>query len=251
MKLLRSKDQYILIDRRYLKKMVSIAELNEDDIVLEVGSGLGNLTSELLKRAGKVYGIEKDERFVKFLTRKFKKFIEEGKLEIIRGDALKIPFPEFNKFVSNIPYSISSPLTFKLLKHNFELAVITYQKEFAERLIAKQGKRYGRLSVIVKAYCKVTIVDYIPPEAFRPIPKVSSAIVKMIPEPEIRVKNIEIFEDLVRFAFSRRRKKFKTIVREWCKKNGYEIEIKGFEDERADHIRAEVYAEIANSVSSK
>ncbi len=253
MKLLKSKGQHILLDRRYLYKIVRYADLNYNDVVLEVGCGLGNLTKLLLRSVKKVYGIEIDPRFCKLLREKFAEEIESGRFVLIEGDALKVDFPKFDKFVANIPYKISSPLTFKLLKQDFKLAVITYQKEFAERLIAREGsKRYGRLSIVAKAYCRAEILETIPPKAFKPKPKVESAIVRIIPEPEIFVENKEIFEDLVRFAFSRRRKKFGKILEEWCKEKGFKVNIPSeYKDKRPEEIPPEVYAEIADSVGEK
>lgn len=248
MKLYKSKGQHILVDRRYLYKIVRYADLRYDR-VLEVGCGSGLLTRLLLKNAKVVYGIEIDGRFVNLLRRKFSSEIESGRFVLIKGDALKVEFPKFDKFVANIPYQISSPLTFKLLKHDFKLAVVTYQKEFAERLTAKPGsKKYGRLSVIAKAYCKAEILDTIPPNAFKPKPKVESAIVRIIPKPEIDVKNKELFEDLVRFAFSRRRKMFGKILKEWCEKKGYLIKSCEYNYKRPEEIPPEIYAEIVDSL---
>ncbi len=248
-KLLKSKGQHVLINRRYLYKIVKYANLSYNDVVLEVGCGFGNLTRLLLKYSKIVYGIEVDERFCKFLREKFRDEIESGRFVLIEGDALKVKFPKFDKFVANIPYNISSPLTFKLLKHDFKLAVVTYQKEFAERLVAGEGKKYGRLSIIAKAYCRAEILDIIPPKAFKPRPKVESAIVRIFPEPEIFVENKEIFEDLVRFAFSRRRKKFGKIVEEWCEERGYKVNIpEKYRDKRPEEIPANVYAEIADGI---
>ena len=250
MKLLKSKGQHILVDRRFIYKIIRYADLSYDETVLEVGCGLGNLTRLLLRNAKIVYGIEIDERFVNLLQKKFSDEIESGRFVLIKGDALKVEFPKFDKFVANIPFQISSPLTFKLFKYDFKLAVITYQKEFAERLIARPGsKKYGRLSVVARAYCKAEILDTIPPKAFRPRPKVESAIVRIIPEPEIVVRNLDVFEDLVKFAFSRRRKKFKKILDEWCKERGHDVQIpKGYEDKRPEEIPPEIYAEIVDSV---
>lgn len=250
MRLLKSKGQHILVDRRYLYKILRYADLSYDDVVLEVGCGLGNLTRLLLKSVKKVYGIEVDRRFCEVLREKFKDEIEAGRFVLIEGDALKVEFPNFDKFVANIPYQISSPLTFKLLKHDFKLAVITYQKEFAERLVAREGsKRYGRLSVIAKAYCKAEILDRIPPKAFKPKPKVESVIVRIVPSPEIEVRNKDVFEDLVRFAFSRRRKKFGKILEEWSMLRGYKVKISDkYVDKRPEDIPPEVYAEIADSL---
>ncbi len=249
MKLLKSRDQHILVDERYLRKIVSVADIKSDESVLEVGCGPGNLTRLLLRRAKKVVGIEKDSRFVELLKKKFSGYLESGRFEIVEGDALKVEFPDCDKFVSNIPFSISTPLTFKIFRHGFKLSVVTYQKEFAERLVAREGsKKYGRLSVIAKIYCQAEIVDVIPRRAFRPPPKVDAAIVKIVHEPEIEVENLEIFEDLVTFAFSRRRKKFSKILEEWCEKRNLKVSDMGYGDERPEKIPPEVFAEIADSV---
>ncbi len=250
MKLLKSKGQHILVSRRFLHKIVRYAKLSFDDVVLEVGCGTGRLTKLLLKSVEKVYGIELDERLVRYLQRRFENDIKSGRFVLIHGDALKVEFPKFDKFVANIPYQISSPLTFKLLKHDFELAVVTYQKEFAERLVAKPGsKKYGRLSVVARAYCRTEILDIIPPTAFKPKPKVESAIVRIIPEPEVVVKNLDAFEDLVRFAFSQRRKMFGKIVEDWSKEKGVKVEVpEELTRKRPEEIPPEIYAEIADSL---
>ncbi|RLG57870.1 MAG: 16S rRNA methyltransferase, partial [Candidatus Hydrothermarchaeota archaeon] len=127
--------QVFLIDERVLKREVEYAELSSKDVVLEIGSGFGSLTKFLVEKAKKVYAIERDSTLIEVL----KSYVIAKNLEIIQRDALRITFPEFNKCVSNLPYVISSPITFKLLKHDFEKAILTYQKEFAERLIAKPG----------------------------------------------------------------------------------------------------------------
>jgi len=250
MKLYKSKGQHVLVDWKYLKKIVSYAELSFDDVVLEVGCGTGRLTKLLLRSVEKVYGIEVDERMVRLLQKRFEHEIKSGRFVLIHGDALKVDFPKFDKFVSNIPYNISSPLTFKLLRHNFKLAIVTYQREFAERLVAKPGsKRYGRLSVVARAYCRAEILETIPPKAFKPKPKVESAIVSIVPEPEVEVENLELFEDLVRFAFSRRRKMFGKIVEEWCELKGLKVDLpEDLKRKRPEEIPPEAYAEIADSV---
>ncbi len=249
MKLLKSKGQHLLVNRRVLERIVKYAELSKDDVVLEVGCGTGNLTKLLLKNAGIVHGIEIDDRFIEMLKKKFHREIESGKLNLIHGDALKVEFPSFTKFVSNIPYRISSPLTFKLFKYPFELAVVMYQKEFAERLVAKPGsKKYGRLSVVAKVYCKAEILETVPRTAFKPMPEVDSAIVKIIPEPEVKVKNKEIFEDLVRFVFSRRRKMLGKSIEEWSRIGNIHVEIpEDVRKRRPEDVDASIYAEIADS----
>ena len=250
MKLLKSLGQYVVVNKKILYKMVRYADLNYDDVVLEVGCGTGRLTRLLLKNVKKVYGIEIDIRFINYLKKIFEEEIKSGRLELIHGDAVKVEFPEFDKFVSNIPYQISSPITFKLFKHKFKLAVLMYQREFAERLVAKPGsKKYGRLSVVARAYCRAEILDIIPPTAFKPRPKVESAIVRIIPEPEIEVKNKELFEDLVTFAFSHRRKMFGKILDEWCESKGVEVDIpEELRRKRPEELPPNVFAEIVDQL---
>lgn len=236
--------QHMLINRKIAERIVSFAELNEKDAVLEVGCGTGNLTRELLKFC-KVFGIEKDARLVETIRKRFSREIEEGRLTLIHGDALEVEFPRFTKFVSNIPYEISSPLIFKLLKHDFELAVVMLQKEFAERLCGEDS----RLGVISKAYCRAKILEFVGRENFRPIPKVDSAITLIIPQPEIEVREKDLFEKFVTFAFSMRRKKLSTILREFEERFGISFELeKSLADKRPEEIGAKNFAKIVNDL---
>jgi len=196
--------QSFLIDEKVLSKQASHAHLNTDDIVLEVGAGTGSLTKYLMEDAGRVIVIERDPRLAHLLGDRFS---DASNLEILSGDALKVEFPEFNKVVSNIPYSISSPLTFKLLEQGFEIAILTYQKEFAERLIAKPGTRnYSRLSVSTFCQAEAKILEFISRNAFYPVPKVSSAVVKLTPKANPLSLEEGAFQNLLRGLFSHRRK---------------------------------------------
>ena len=244
MKLRKELGQYIVKSKALLRRIVNYAELNEDDIVLEVGCGTGGLTRFLLEKC-KVIGIEKDKRFVDLLRKKFYYEIETGKFQLIHGDALKIDFPKFTKFVSNIPFQISSPLTFKLFKYRFELAIIMYQREFAERLIREDS----RLGVISKAYCKAEILEFVKPHVFKPRPAVEAAVVKIIPEPVINVKNLKLFEEFVTFAFSMKRKRMGKIVDEWNEKNDIKIKIidQEISKKRPEELGAKVFAQIVDS----
>jgi 16S rRNA (adenine1518-N6/adenine1519-N6)-dimethyltransferase len=253
MRLLKEKGQHILISKQLLRKIADYAEIQKDETVLEVGPGPGNLTEELINRADKVIGIEIDKRFVEVLKKRFSEQIKQKKFRLIHGDALKSEFPAFTKIVSNIPYKISSPLTFKLLKCHFKSAVLLYQKEFAERLIAKPGnKKYGRLSVSSRAFCTAEILEIVPRKAFKPAPKVDSAVVRLLPEPEIEVRDFEVFDELLRFVFSGRRKKIEKLLTQWLKKRGLEQSlIQEFEpifNKRPEEIEPQVFAKIANRV---
>ncbi len=239
----RELGQHMVVDKALLRRIVRYAELCSDDVVLEVGCGTGNLTRLLLRYAGKVIGIEKDSKLAARLRKKFAIEIEEGRFELIEGDALKIEFPRFTKFVANIPFSISSPLTFKLFRYDFKLAVVMYQREFAERLVGEDS----RLGVISKAYCRAEILEYVKPHAFRPRPRVESAVVRIAKEPAVRVENLELFERLVTFAFSMRRKKMGKILAEFEKRFGLRVEAdEETKERRPEEIGARKFAELAD-----
>lgn len=234
----------MLINRRIAERIANYAELKENDVVIEIGCGTGNLTQELLKFC-RVVGIEKDAKLVEVLRKRFWREIEEGRLNLIHGDALKIEFPHFTKFVSNIPYEISSSLIFKLMKYRFELAVVMLQKEFAERLCGEDS----RLGVISKAYCMAKILEIVGRENFRPIPKVESAITLIVPKPKLRVRNMELFEKFVTFAFSMRRKKLQNIVREFEKRHFVSLNLdEELTDKRPEDIGAENFAKIVDDI---
>lgn len=237
----------MLINRRIAERIVKYAELGKKDVVFEVGCGTGNLSVEILKFC-KVIGVEKDVRLVKFLQKRFKREIDIGKFNLIHGDALKLDFPFFTKFVSNIPYEISSPLIFKLLKCNFVLAVVMLQKEFAKRLC----KEDSRLGVISKAHCTSRITEIVGRENFEPKPNVESAIVLIRPKPEIEVKNRELFEKFVTFSFSMRRKKLQNIVKEFERRHGISFDLDpDLTHKRPEEIGARNFARIVDDLRTK
>ncbi|MFH0961861.1 MAG: 16S rRNA (adenine(1518)-N(6)/adenine(1519)-N(6))-dimethyltransferase RsmA [archaeon] len=171
--------QNFLTDRKTLEFEVSAAGVCGKDTVLEIGPGDGRLTRLLAERAKRVVAVEKDLEMAKFL---------EGlpeNVELVFGDFTKLqPLPEFNKVVANIPYNLSSKIAFILLEgHGFEVAVLTFQKEFAERLVGRPGtKNWGRLSATVSFLANVELLKTVPAGAFYPKPKVDSAVVRIIPK---------------------------------------------------------------------
>ncbi|MEM2924951.1 MAG: 16S rRNA (adenine(1518)-N(6)/adenine(1519)-N(6))-dimethyltransferase RsmA [Halobacteria archaeon] len=207
---MRIKGQHFLKDERVLKRIVEYAQVGEGDVILEIGAGKGNLTRALAEKAKQVYAIELDKKLASDLRAKF----AGTNVEVIQGNALKLDFPYFNKVVSNIPYYISSDLTFKLLRYKFELGVLMYQKEFAERMTAMPGdKNYGRLSITAQHYAEIEILEIVPRSAFTPVPEVDSAIVRLkLRKPSYEVKNEEFFLKLVSTCFSQRRKKLKNAI---------------------------------------
>ncbi len=203
----RRMGQNFLILPDVADRMVERAGLSKRDHVLEVGPGFGVLTERLSGKAGRVYAVEKDGRLATVLKEK-----NLDNVTVIMGDALRIKLPEFNKVVSNLPYSISSPITFRLLRCGFERAVLMYQLEFGERMIAKPGSpSYSRLSLMVQAVSRVEIAERVGRGAFWPRPKVDSVIVVIEPKPER--EKVELDEDIVRMLFQhKRRKAHKAII---------------------------------------
>ena len=235
--------QHFLIDERVAERQIKYADLQPDDVVLEIGAGNGILTRKIAKVA-KVIAIEIDERFIEKLS-KIKN------VDVIHGDALKVDFNEldFNKVISNIPYHISSPLTFKLLDSHFEQAILMYQKEFAERMVAKAGSRqYSRLSVMVYYRADCEILEYVPRHAFRPTPKVDSCIVRLKHIGRRFDVNEEIFEEVTRALFSHRRKKIKNALLMEGIVSKENIDALPFIEERVEHLTPEQIAELVRKI---
>ncbi|KXA92175.1 hypothetical protein AKJ64_03825 [candidate division MSBL1 archaeon SCGC-AAA259E17] len=248
-----------LVEEEILKRMIDYADISLGDIVLEIGSGLGNLTELLIERAGKVIAIEKDARLADILVNRLD---DVENLEVVREDILEIELPKFDKAVANLPYSISSPFTFKLVESGFDLGVFTYQKEFAQRMVAPPStKNYSRLSVNLSYLAQVELLEEVPPDAFIPQPEVWSSVVKIRPrEPAFEVKDEELFFRVVQGAFRHRRKKIKNSLfysfEEIIPNSGLSKEQKrDFIDEaiseelansRPDNISPEDFGEISN-----
>jgi 16S rRNA (adenine1518-N6/adenine1519-N6)-dimethyltransferase len=201
------KDQHFLIDEQVLGRIIEYSHLNSSDTVLEIGAGFGNLTEKLARKAGKVIAIEVDPELASSLNR-------FENVEVIVGDAMKQDFPYFNKVISNLPYSISSPVTFKLLDYKFDMGVLMYQHEFAKRMVATaDNKDYGRLSIAVQYRANVEIIEVVPRLAFSAPPQVNSAIVRLVPRsPPYEVKGLDFFMKFITAAFSQRRKKLRNAI---------------------------------------
>ncbi|WP_439026375.1 16S ribosomal RNA methyltransferase A [Haloarchaeobius sp. DT45] len=210
-----NRDQHFLVDDRVLDRLPSYLP---DDVdashLLEIGAGNGALTDRLLERGEHVTAIERDHHLVEFLTEEFADEIVEGRLDVIDGDALQVDLPDFTACVSNLPYGVSSQITFRLLPLGKPL-VLMFQKEFAERMVAEAGSDdYGRLSVSTQHYADVEIVETIPKEAFSPPPAVESAVVRCIPrDPDYEVDDEQFFLDFVKAVFTQRRKTMRNAIR--------------------------------------
>ncbi|KXA90983.1 hypothetical protein AKJ57_02925 [candidate division MSBL1 archaeon SCGC-AAA259A05] len=253
-----------LVEEEILERIVSYADISSEDIVLEVGPGIGNLTELLVEDAGKVIAVEKDDRLVEVLLDRLG---DVENLSLVHKDILDTELPKFNKAVANLPYSISSPFTFKLIESEFDLGVFTYQREFAWRMVASPStQNYSHLSVNLSYRAQVELLEEIPPDAFIPQPEVWSAIVKIrSQEPAFEVHNEELFFRTVRAAFQHRRQKvrnslfhsFEEIVpgsglSKRQKRNFIDEAIsEELANSRADDISPEEFGKIANNLHRK
>lgn len=193
--------QHFLLREEMAHRMVECADIRPGDTVLEVGPGLGILTEALLQKADRVVAVEVDPRLCAYLRRRF------PRLALLEGDVLKVELPAFDRVVSNLPFEISSAFTFRLLNLPFKRAVLTYQREFAERLVAAPGtSAYSRLSVKVCYRCRASILESVSRTAFWPRPKVDSAVVQLDPRPPPFRVDEEGFERVVDALFAHRRK---------------------------------------------
>ncbi|OAD55319.1 putative dimethyladenosine transferase [Eufriesea mexicana] len=189
--------------------MVEKAAVRPTDVVLEIGPGTGNMTVKLLDKSKKVIACELDTRMVAELQKRVQGTPYQAKLQIMIGDILKTDLPFFDLCVANIPYKISSPLVFKLLLHRplFRCAVLMFQREFAERLVAKPGdKLYCRLSINTQLLARVDLLMKVGKNNFRPPPKVESNVVRIEPRNPPPPINYQEWDGLTRIAFVRKNK---------------------------------------------
>lgn len=199
--------QHFLHNQALVRRIIEYANITKEDTILEVGPGKGVLTRSLASHAKAVTCIEID----KHLVEQSSLWIEEN-IHMIQGDALTLDLttiPRWNKCVSNLPYDISSPFLFHLLKYRFQLAILMFQKDFALRLVASPGtKQYSRLTVHVYYHARCELLEHVPKTQFHPRPKVDSELVKIIPrdEPPFHVQDEHLFFRITTQLFNHRRK---------------------------------------------
>ena len=212
-KLNKNLGQNYLIDKNKRDQIINFANIDKNDVVLEIGTGIGTLTIELARRAKKVIAIEQDPNIANILKKRLKKEKIDN-VELINDDALNVDFPYFNKIVSNLPYQISSPITFKFLNYDFDLAILMYQKEFARRMNGSVGtKDYSRLSAMLYFKCDVETLTDVSSESFIPKPKIDSTVVKLTPkENKIPDEDFKIYSKYTKALFQHRNKKIRNAL---------------------------------------
>lgn len=219
--------QHFLCDPGVALRIVETAEVGPDVAVLEIGPGLGALTDELVRRAGRAYLVEIDPALAARLT---ERFAGEPRVRVVQGDVLELPLEDLvaeptATVVANLPYNVASPVLFRLLdlRRRFPRGVLMLQREMAKRLAAPAGSRaYGASSVLVQAYARVRLAFGVSRRSFLPPPDVESAVVdvRWSPEPRVDVGDEALFRDVVRAAFGQRRKMLRNALRPLAQARG-------------------------------
>ena len=252
--------QNFLINESIIYDIVKKANVTKEDVVIEIGPGLGSLTKELINNAKKVIAIELDPNMIDILKSRFGIF---DNFEVIYGDVLKIDLEELIKgydsvkVVANLPYYITTPIIMKLLEDKLKIKSITVmvQKEVGERICAThKDKEYGAITVSVQYYSEPQIIIDVPKENFIPAPEVDSCVIRldMREKPLVSLKDEKLFFRLVKGAFTQRRKtinnsltcsgKSKEEIIAALNKLGIDSKL------RAENLSIQQYADIANTL---
>ena len=265
----KSLGQNFLINEEVIDTIIESANISNNDLIIEIGPGLGTLTSRLLDKAGKVISIELDNRMVKILNERFSLY---NNFELIHNDILKVDLRtlikanlsssdnclENVKIVANLPYYITTPIIMKLLEEKLDIESITVmvQKEVAQRLTAEPGtKLTGAITYSVNYYCIPEEVMLVPNSSFIPEPEVESEVIKLTlrKEPIVRLKNEELFFKFIKASFMQRRKTLvngisnsglmsKEEITKLLKKNGFD------EKTRGENLSLQDFANIVNNI---
>ena len=216
----KSLGQNFLIDDNVIENIVESADIEDNDLIIEIGPGLGTLTKRLLEKAKKVIAVELDNRMINILNERFSLY---KNFELINEDILKVDLKEIInnnkekldiknvKVVANLPYYITTPIIMKLLESKLDIESITVmvQKEVAKRLTAKPGEKLaGAITYSVNYYCEPEEVIIVPNSSFIPEPEVESEVIKLVlrKEAPVKVKNEELFFKFIKASFMQRRK---------------------------------------------
>lgn len=249
--------QNFLIDNRVIDLIIQSINPEADQTLVEIGPGLGALTLPLLKKAGKLDVIELDRDVIPLL----KKTCEgSGDLTVHNLDVLNFDFNTLVhddkklRLIGNLPYNISTPILFKLLDHSEYIQDMFFmlQKEVVKRMAAKPDSgAYGRLSIMLQYHCKVTELFVVPPEAFDPKPRVDSAIINLQPiTPECPVTNYPLLEQVVKQAFSMRRKTIRNTLKNTCSTD--DLEAVGIDPgTRPENVSPLSYYQLSNYLDNK
>ncbi len=235
--------QNFLVDHRIINQIISTISPKNDDSILEIGPGTGAITLPIIEYLDHLSDMEIDRDLVSMLTSK-----DQEKLPIFQADALTFDFSQISnklRVIGNLPYNISSPLLFHLLDYRKQIIDMTFmlQKEVVDRIVAPPGsKTYGRLSVMMQAFYEVELMFVVPKESFEPQPKIESAILYLKTREQPLVKNSKPLEEIVKLAFSQRRKTLKNCLKSVLNQSQTEIDL----SQRAEMLSTENFVTLMN-----
>ena len=235
--------QNFLVDDQIINRIISTINPKNNEIIVEIGPGKGALTLPILELLDHLNVIEIDRDLVSLLNS-----LQQDKLTIFEADALQFDFNQFPqkiRVIGNLPYNISSPLLFHLLDFREQIIDMTFmlQKEVVDRIVATHGnKTYGRLSVMMQAFFEVESMFVVPKESFEPQPKIESAILYLKTRTEPLVKNLKPLEEIVKVAFSQRRKTLKNCLKSIINQSQTEIDL----SQRAEMLSIENFITLMN-----
>ena len=258
--------QNFLIDDTVIEDIVNGADIKKDDLVIEIGPGLGSMTALVVEKAKKVICVELDKKMIKILN---DRFIAYNNIELINEDVLKLDLNKLIKqekeqneikevkIVANLPYYITTPIIMKLLEENLDIQSITVmiQKEVADRLIeVPSGKNTGAITYTVYYYCECEKIREVENTCFIPMPEVTSEVInlKLRKEPAVEIENKKVFFNIIKSAFMQRRKTLLNSLLNsgvfLSKEEGLEVLKKlGLkEDIRAEKLTIEDFARLSN-----
>lgn len=227
----KSFGQNFLVDENYIDKIISALNLSENEAVIEIGAGRGALTEKLVDSGANVVAIELEKDMIEVLRERFSL---NSNFHLIESDALKIDFAELQKtrfpnkkikLVANLPYYISTAILQKLIEERevFSEFVLMFQREVVERITAEIGNsERGFLTVLVENYLETERLFDVPPTAFRPIPKVWSAVALLRPKKNTEIGNEKLFREIASFAFLQKRKTILNNLKNFPQKLGFD-----------------------------
>jgi len=250
----KSLGQNFLIDDTVIEDIVGGASIGKDDLVIEIGPGLGSMTALLVEKAKKVICVELDKKMIKILN---DRFIADDNIELINEDVLKLDLNKLIKqekeqneikdvkIVANLPYYITTPIIMKLLEENLDIVSITVmiQKEVADRLIEiPSGKNTGAITYTVYYYCECKKIREVENTCFVPMPEVTSEVInlKLRKEPAVKVENKKVFFNIIKSAFMQRRK---TLLNALVNTGVFKSKEEGAESLRKLNLREDIRAE--------
>ena len=241
--------QHFLTDRSIIEDIVQAIAPQTGQAMVEIGPGLGAMTLPLVERLGHLTVIELDRDLAVLLRKR-------AELSVIEADVLKVDFRQLAdkaggklRVVGNLPYNISTPILFLLLDAAdvIEDQHFMLQKEVIDRMVAKPSTSdYGRLSVMLQWRYAMENVLFVPPASFDPPPRVDSAIVRMVPHATPALVDVKLFSELVRVAFSQRRKLLRHSLGKWLTEKGFtgQFDVQ----RRAEEVPVEQYIALASEI---